>query len=128
MTKLLPMLGLAAVLALLLTLPQACYYENEEELYPGSTTCDTTGITYTAVIAGIIQNNCSGPDCHGAEPNLSGYPFDNYQAIRNYALGPDSKLLERINDAANPMPKGGPLLPECERAKIRAWVNAGAPE
>lgn len=129
MTKPLSLFGLAAVAALLLAAPQACYYENEETLYPvDSTACNTTGITYGNTIQALVTANCSGSDCHGPAPNTSGFAFDTYEALRDYALGPNSNLIARINDAGNPMPKGGPLLPECDRAQIAAWVNAGAPQ
>lgn len=122
MTKILSALGFLFVLAFLATAPQACYYDNEEELYPGGTVCDTSNVRYSVEILSIVENECYS--CHSQGSNVSGFPFDSYEALKEYAL--NGKLVERTNDPVSPMPQTG-LLPECDRATIRAWVNAGAP-
>ena len=122
MSKLFSALGLLLFLTLLVAVPQACYYDNEEELYPGGTVCDTSNVRYSVEVLNIVENNCYS--CHSQGSNVSGFPFDSYAALRDYAL--NGKLVERTNDAISPMPQGG-LLPDCQRAVLRAWVNAGAP-
>lgn len=99
----------------------SCYYDNEVDLY--GTACDTTGVRYSAEITALMANNCNS--CHsqagGTEPFL-----DTYQGLKAIA-DPNGKLVGRTNNAASPMPPTQ-LLPDCDRNKIKAWVNAGAPE
>ncbi len=109
-------------ICVLLALPTGCYYDNEEELYGPETTCDTTSLRYSVEIKEILQANCYS--CHSVNSNISGFPFEDHAVIQDYALS--GKLVERINDPINPMPQGG-LMNLCNRQKIAAWVNAGAP-
>lgn len=121
MKKLLLFCGLLGIWALL-ALPTGCTYDNEEELYGPVTSCDTTGMRYSVEIKDILQANCYS--CHTVASNVSGYPFEDYETLRAYALS--GTLVARINDPINPMPQGG-LMSLCNREKIAAWVNAGAP-
>ena len=41
---------------------QSCYYDKAELVYPDTTACTTTGMTYTTNIQSIIQTNCYS--CH----------------------------------------------------------------
>jgi mono/diheme cytochrome c family protein len=113
----------AFLLSATLVLPAGCFYDNEEELYgpidPGS--CDTTAQSYQNDILPILEANCYS--CHTEQNNISGNPFDTYAKLKNYVNA--GRVHARINDASNPMPPTG-LLPECDRAKIDAWINAGA--
>lgn len=108
----------------LLTVPTACFYDNEEDLYggDGGSTCDTTAMSYANDILPILQANCYS--CHTEASNVSGNPFDTYAKLKNYVNA--GRVVARINDPTNPMPPTG-LLPQCDRDKIEAWVNAGAP-
>ena len=106
----------------LLSLPAACTYYNEEDLYGPQTTCDTTALRYSVEIKEILQANCYS--CHTVASNISGYPFEDYETLHDYATS--GKLVERINDPINPMPQSG-VMSLCNREKIAAWVNAGAP-
>ena len=41
-----------------------CYYDNAEELYPGSLNCDVSNLSYDLVIKPIIDSNCAISGCH----------------------------------------------------------------
>lgn len=111
-------------LALLIT-PGGCYYNNEEDLYgPDSNSCDTVGIRYSVEIKKILTDNCNSCHLSTAPTTYSGIPYETYEQLQEVAL--NGKLVERINDQANPMPQTG-LMDKCSREKIEAWVNAGAP-
>jgi hypothetical protein len=100
----------------------SCYYDNEQELY-GTTTCDTTTVSYANDIVPILENNCYG--CHDAGSfSISNAQFDSYNLLKNYAN--DGQLINRTNDVANPMPPAQ-LMDDCNRNIIKAWVEAGAP-
>ncbi len=101
----------------------ACYYDNEEDLYGGENGCDTTNIKYSAQVTALLENNCYA--CHSTSNNISGLPFDTYESLLPVAQS--GQLVNAINNAGDPMPPTG-LLPACDREKIESWVNAGAPK
>ena len=106
-----------------LTLPAGCYYDNEEDLYGNNpSNCDTLAMSYQNDILPLLQANCYG--CHTESNNSSGNPFDTYAKLKLYVNA--GRVHDRINNAANPMPPTG-LLPDCDRAKINAWIGSGAP-
>ena len=121
--KQLPFAVILLMLISALMIQPACYYDNEEELY-GTTTnvCDTVGMSYAIDIQPIIQNNCIS--CHSTTGVQSSSPFELYADVKFYA--DNGQLVTRTNDALSPMPQTG-LMSECNRLKLRAWVNAGAP-
>jgi hypothetical protein len=112
-----------AILATIISLSvPSCYYDNEQELY-GTTTCDTTAVSYANDIVPILENNCYG--CHdNGNFSISNAQFDNYNLLKTYATG--GGLIGRINDVSSPMPPAQ-LMDECNRNIIKAWVEAGAP-
>lgn len=108
---------LAAVLSGLLAL-QGCYYDVEEGLYPGS--CQPIAPTWSASVAPLITERCSGSSCHSA-----GSP---YVTITNYtevkALVDQSKFQDRVL-VLRDMPDGSSLT-RCQLDMLQAWVDAGA--
>lgn len=118
MKKILSITLIAAVACL-----SACYYDNEEELYPntaGTANCDTTGQTYTNSIKSIIDTRCATPGCHAAgAPNVN---LSTYQSV----VGQIGRIKVRAIDEKT-MPAAAPL-PACEINKLTAWINAGTPQ
>jgi mono/diheme cytochrome c family protein len=104
-----------------------CYYDKEEILYPG-TTCDTTKVTYSVTISGMMTTHCNV--CHStasANANGGGIALDSYSKVKVYA--DNGRLMGSINHAGgfSPMPKNATKLSTCDISKVQAWVNAGAP-
>jgi hypothetical protein len=99
-----------------------CYYDNEEELY----SCDTTNVTYATTITGLLKNyTCL--TCHvGVNPS-GGFTLTEYQGVK--AKVNDSTLWGAINhfDGFSPMPQGANQMSQCDINKIKAWIDAGAP-
>ena len=87
--------------------------------------CDTTNVTWSGTIRQLIQTNCQG--CHTSASPSGGVVLDSYSAVSNSAF--NGSLLGSIQHSPGwtPMPFGGSKLAECDIAKIRIWVNAGAP-
>lgn len=110
---------LLLLFALILPTQQACYYDNEEDLY-GNGACDTVDMNYTADILPILKDNCYS--CHQTGGSAS-IPMDEYLFLKDYVDG--GQLLDRINNQSRPMPQDG-LMNLCNRLKIEAWVKAGA--
>lgn len=100
----------------------ACYYDNEVEQY-GVVVCDTTDISYSADIWPIINSNCISCHAPGGEQEFS--PFDTYDGLKAYTF--NREIVDRVYaNGVNLMPPTGELS-DCNKLKIEAWVNAGAP-
>ncbi|MCF8230703.1 MAG: hypothetical protein K9J27_00835 [Bacteroidales bacterium] len=102
-----------------------CYYDNEEDLYPQSSQCDTTNVTYETKIAPIMENNCNS--CHNQVSANAGVFTDNYQDLKTIAE--NGQLWGAVNHEPGytPMPKDAEQLPDCDLKKIRIWIDNGTP-
>jgi len=104
-----------------------CTYDNEVEKYMESQMpCDTGDVTYSNTIQPILENNCYA--CHNEDDASSiggNIVLDNHQAVQEKA----TRVLKAVQhaDGYSNMPKGQPKLDECTIAKIRIWVEEGAP-
>lgn len=105
-----------------------CYNDNREDLYPSIGSCDTITVSFSAFIAPLMNTTCATSACHDAATASFALILDNYTDIRQIAL--NGKLLGSVTHASGfyPMPKNAARLDDCTIAKIRAWINAGAPE
>lgn len=106
----------------------SCYYDNEEYLYPEQPggNCDTVNVSYASVVAPIMAANCNA--CHGAAAPSGNIITSSYEGIK--ASVNSGQFWKAINheSGASPMPKNGNKLPACELKKIKAWIDAGAPQ
>ncbi len=100
-----------------------CYYDNEEELYPSSSECDTTNITYSSDIAAIMSSSCAYTGCHVAGGPAPGI-LDNYAGVKEKV--DDGTFFKRTLEDKD-MPPSGPLS-DCNQEILTAWINDGAPE
>ncbi len=87
--------------------------------------CDTSNVTYNAVVKPIMQNKCQG--CHQGTSPGGGVNLSTYLGVQGSAI--DGSLLGSVEHAPgwSAMPKNTSKLPDCDIAKIRIWVNAGSP-
>jgi mono/diheme cytochrome c family protein len=116
---------IAAGIILLLTLATTgCYYDKEEILYP-DTACDTSAVTYSNSVAAVLSSNCN--ICHGGNTPSAGIKLDVYSGVKLQV--DNGRLLGVVTHNPNysPMPKNGTKLSDCNIAKIRKWIAAGAP-
>lgn len=94
----------------------------------GNNTCDTSSIQYAADIVPILSANCYS--CHGENTNSGsmGIVLEGHANIQPKATS--GTLLGVVTHASGfpAMPKDASKLSECNINKIRAWVNAGAPD
>ena len=120
--------------ACLLFLAAGCYYDNNEALHPelllGGDNCDTTSvISYQVHIVPIMSGSCgSNNSCHNAQGASGGVVLENYAGVKSSV--DSGKLLSSItwDGNASQMPKDSPSpLSDCSIAKIRKWIDAGAP-
>jgi len=98
-----------------------CYYDNEEDLYLGSNTCDTTSVTYSASVAPVFAGYCNS--CHSGSAPSGGIKTDSYTSVK--------ANITRIRGAINhepgflAMPQNGGSLSGCDLTKIDIWIRLG---
>ena len=113
---------LALIITLALTLA-GCYYDNEEDLYLGSSGCDTTNVTYSGTVAPVFAGYCNS--CHSGSSPSGGVVTDNYNSVKTN--------IPRIRGAINHqpgfifMPQNGGKLSACDLSKIDIWIRLGMP-
>jgi len=122
-TKIFPLIS---VLLLMFSI-SGCYYDNEEDLYPGSSNCDTSNVTYSNSVAPVFANangaNCNS--CHSSSNPSGNIVTDNYTSVKANI----SRIRGAINHQSgfSPMPQNGSKLSVCELTKIDVWINQGMP-
>jgi hypothetical protein len=109
-----------------LILATSCKYNVKEELDGVATPCDTTNVTYTSTIVGII-NTYSCLSCHSGGTPIGGFSLEDYSHVK--AKVDDGRLFGAINHSPGftPMPNGLPKMNQCDIDKVKAWIDAGAP-
>jgi uncharacterized membrane protein len=85
------------------------------------TECDST-YAFAADILPIIQNNCTG--CHSGNDPEAGLLLVTYSDVQ--AAVTSNGLMDRVNDAANPMPPINQLN-DCVKNQIQSWIDDGMP-
>ena len=103
-----------------------CYYDVEDELYPSTTGCDTTTVTYALSIKPIIETNCLV--CHSQASNQGNVVLEGHANLKSWVT--NGRLLGAIRHESgfSPMPKGGAKLSDCNISKIEKWVADGTPD
>ncbi len=115
-------------LSILLAAVAGCSKQSEDILAQksGATGCDTANVQYSMDVVPILQANCY--ECHGGSSNAGsgGIILDGYSRLQAWVA--NGYLLGTITHAPGyvAMPYMLPQLPDCEIAKIRAWINQGA--
>ena len=102
----------------------SCYYDVEEELYGSN--CDTTNVTYSTTITELLQNyTCLS--CHVGSNPSGGFSLETYGGVK--AKVNDGTLWGSINhlQGFSAMPQGANKMSQCDINKVKAWMDAGAP-
>ena len=110
--------------AIALLTVSGCYYDNEEDLYPGSTTCDTNNVTYSASVAPVLSAYCNS--CHGGSAPNGNVKTDTYNSV----VSNITRIRGAINHESGfmAMPLDGGKLPACDLTKIDIWIRQGMPD
>jgi len=107
-----------------LTAATGCYYQNEEELYNCS--IDAVNIRYSTTINTIFNSyGCIG--CHGTLAPAGNIVLNTYAGVKSVAT--NGKLFGAISHAPGyePMPQGSGKMNACDIRRVKAWIDAGAP-
>lgn len=101
-----------------------CYYDSEEDLYP-PVECDTANVSFSQDIQPIFAISCLS--CHNTFNSLGDVNLEGHAAVLKYAL--DGSLVGSVQHESgyDAMPQGASKLEVCKIKKIKAWVDAGAP-
>jgi hypothetical protein len=123
MKKILPILVLAIL--------SACYYDNEEQLYPNSGECDTSNVTFSGTIFPLINTNCIS--CHSGAAPQGNIHLEDYATISFAAkipAGQQGSLYGAIshNPGNAAMPQNAAQLPDCQILQVQVWIDAGTPD
>jgi hypothetical protein len=91
-------------------------------------TCDSIGVyTYGNFVASVMNTNCTFSGCHNA--GSSNGDYTSYAGIK---LKVDNGTFANRVFVTKDMPptySSGPLsLSDCDIAKLKKWVNSGAPQ
>ncbi len=112
---------------LLIILIIGCTYNKEEELYPNTAAnCDTSNISISATINPILQKyDCSF--CHSNNTLSGNISLANFTAVKLQVN--NGRLFGAINHQPgfSQMPQGANKMNQCDINKVKAWIDAGAP-
>jgi hypothetical protein len=110
----------------ILILLTSCRKENAETLYPDSSNCDTTNMSYSTHIAPILRSNCATGGCHNSASKSAGYAYETYNETK--VSVDNGRLMGSIRHLSgfSSMPKGGRKFTDCNINKIQAWIDRGA--
>jgi hypothetical protein len=100
-----------------------CRYDVEPNV-----ACDTSNVTYSSTITSIISSyGCLSPSCHGGDHPASGFKLDTYDGVK--AKVTDGRLFGAISHLSGfvAMPENAPKMSPCDIDKVKAWIDAGAP-
>ena len=97
----------------------SCYYDVEEDLYPGF--CNSVEVSYSRDIVPFIELRCATPGCHIPGGTGNG-DLTTYEGVK--AKVDNGSLVRRVLEIGD-MPGVGDLT-ECELDKLRSWIDDGA--
>ena len=124
MNKVVSMLSMCLLFA-------SCYEDNSTAVYPqstyaGSSTCDTTNVSFSKIIQPLLLQNCALAGCHASSSPTGGYRLDNYNGVRSIVLS--GRILGAINHQTGyaTMPKDAAKLNACQIGEITSWIDQGA--
>lgn len=113
------------LIGIFLILFSGCYYDKEDLLYPGASTCEpVANPTFTANVLPLLNVKCN--TCHSGSSPSAGIKLDSYAEVSKHVK--NGSLMGSINYSSgfSPMPKNGSKMPACEIQKIQDWINSGA--
>ncbi len=100
-----------------------CYYHKEELL---TCTVDPATTKYSTTISTIL-NSYGCVSCHNSVVLSGTYDFTTHAGLKRAV--DNNRLLGAINHLPGflAMPQGGSKMSACDINKVKAWVDAGAP-
>lgn len=110
----------------ILILAFSCTNKKEDpEVVVTPSLCDTENITYSGFVEPLLISHCV--NCHNDVTTSGNVDLSTHAQVKVSADNGD--LYGAISHQENytPMPFSQDKLPECDIAKIKAWIDQGAP-
>ncbi len=101
------------------------YVGLDPTLQPKPFTLNCDSVKYSKHIKPIIDTKCATPGCHVGGGSGNGV-FTDYNGVNAKVLNGTFKA-SVIDGVPRIMPQGGPRLHDTLIAKIKCWLDAGAP-
>lgn len=104
----------------------SCTNKKEDpEVVVAPSLCDTENITYSGFVEPLLFTHCV--NCHNDVTTSGNVDLSTHAKVKVSADNGD--LYGAISHQENytPMPFSQDKLPECDIAKIKAWIDQGAP-
>ena len=100
--------------------------QGAQNLFCDEEECDTTNVTYTSPVSGIVQKHCLG--CHNDNNPLGGLSLQGYDNVVTVAN--DGRLMGTVkHEAGYPaMPKNSSKLSDCKITQLEIWTQNGTPQ
>ena len=106
----------------------ACYYDNQEEMYPSLNPENFVvgTISFNSAVLPIMTQHCNQSTCHNSIDRASQIVLDNHADLLVSAN--DGSLLGSIRHTSpySPMPKSAGKLDDCTIQKVATWIEQGA--
>lgn len=103
----------------------SCRYDHVPE--PVSVSCDSAVATYNATIVPILQEKCYA--CHSGAVISGGVDLGVYNNVKFYSdEGSLWSVTSRDHNFPPMPPDAANKLDECQLAKVKKWINTGAPD
>ena len=120
---------------LILILLHSCYYDNADELNPGTEPCDTPGVLSFSpdTLRLLRRSSRSQSEGSGASTgSQSNYGLDSYSSVISTINSSGTFIKTITHDPTISSSKWMPLnsnakISECNIQKIHAWLNRGLP-
>jgi len=90
--------------------------------------CTGTTPTYTANVKPILDNTCSGNECHVGGHAASGIDLSTYAGASSASKKKSFMGSIQHKPFYQNMPKNAPILPDAEIHVLSCWVENGSPE
>lgn len=87
--------------------------------------CNTDNVSYAQFIKPLIESNCQG--CHSGSAPSGGVNLTTHAGVKAVATNGTLHGVTAWLPGYPKMPFGGSQLPDCTVDKIKAWIDAGAP-
>lgn len=100
--------------------------QGAQNLFCDEEECDTSDVSYTIPVSGIIQKHCLG--CHNDNSLLGGLSLEGYDKV--VTIASDGRLLGTVkHEAGYPaMPKNSSKLSDCKILQLEIWTQNGTPQ
>lgn len=87
----------------------------------GGVQVDCNTVTFSGNIGPLIASRCTNSGCHDASSTNGPGPLTSYAAI----FASRNSIQSAVS--TNRMPQGGPPLSDADKARLKCWIDAGAP-